>query len=344
MPVPPSSARHDTSTYDGTAHGPRYLRRGLGDGFRRVRAHRRLVGRRWRRRRARTSELPSRGGRCSATSLGSRSGSGSRTGIASLPPVDHQAVAGTRRAARPRLGSVAAGTLEDAAHHPARAVDADEPDVGQAVRGAHPGAQLDAVLAVGLLGGDAVGEQRLRISSRTSSQMPSLRGAAKTPSCSALSPWTSTTCWIMPSGSAWTRTSTPATAGTVRLPRSSRCDAGGRLGDVVRAVAAGPPRRVAARSGSLVRACAQRRLASGEVDCAPPLAPLCRHFAVPPAPALAARRSLRPVHSSPACPPVEPCPPAPRRYRAARRRREVCPLHPLDHKLGDPVTTGDLGR
>src|SRR5689334_22828268 len=60
------------------------------------------------------------------------------------------------------------------------------------------------------------------ISSRTSSQMPSLRGAAKTPSCSALSPSTSTICSTPPSGLACTRTSTPSIAGISRLPRSSR--------------------------------------------------------------------------------------------------------------------------
>src|SRR4051794_29155879 len=57
--------------------------------------------------------------------------------------------------------------------------------------------------------------------------MPSERGAANTPSCSALSPSTSTICSTTPSGLACTRTSTPSIAGICRLPRSSRCTPSG---------------------------------------------------------------------------------------------------------------------
>src|SRR6185312_15172095 len=51
--------------------------------------------------------------------------------------------------------------LVDRADQPARPVDADEPDVGEAFGSAYPRPQLSAVDAVDLLGGDAVVEQLL---------------------------------------------------------------------------------------------------------------------------------------------------------------------------------------
>ncbi|GFJ88784.1 hypothetical protein Prum_024260 [Phytohabitans rumicis] len=77
-----------------------------------------------------------------------------------VSPVDDEAVqARDQRAGVHRIGR--RGTLVHAAHHPARPVDADEAQVGQALGGTDAGAQLDAVLAVDLLGRDTVVEERL---------------------------------------------------------------------------------------------------------------------------------------------------------------------------------------
>ena len=66
-------------------------------------------------------------------------------------------------------------------------------------------------------------------------------------------------------------------------------------------------------------------------------APTQRHHASPVEPSRAP--------TSPACPPVDPCPPAPRgRLRQRVHRPEHRPLHPLQHQLGDPVAAGQPQR
>ena len=70
------------------------------------------------------------------------------------------------------------GALVDRAHHPPGSVHADEADVRDAFGGAHPGTQLGAIFPSTSSACAPSPISDAGISARTSSQMPSLRGAA----------------------------------------------------------------------------------------------------------------------------------------------------------------------
>ena len=136
--------------------------------------------------------------------------------------VDHQPRS-TSRSGPARSGSMAAAPRKMAVHEPARAVDADVPHVDDAAAVSRPGPAARRRTRPRPPRACRRGRQRGAPSrSRTSSQMPSVRGAANTASCSRLASWASRTCWIWPCGPACSWISTPATAGMRSAPRSSR--------------------------------------------------------------------------------------------------------------------------
>ena len=243
--------------------------------------------------------------------------------------------AGTRTSGPAAAGSTAAGPWKTRADHPARPVDADEPQVGQARPGCGPGRA-------------ARRRTRRRPPRRRRRRRTATCGSPRgprprCPRCAARRTRraaarcrraTSTTCWTGRPGWPAPAPRRPSTAGICRLPRSSRCDAVGRLGDVVRAVARrrGAGSAVAGVVASSAGAGRGRARSSRGGRCPPPR----EHH----------RRLANissPVRPAPACPPVDPCPPAPRAgVRQLVDDVELCPLDPLHDKLRDPVTPGDL--
>ena len=261
---------------------------------------------------------------CSAISRGSRSGSGSRTGFASCPRSTtrpSQALGERRRPRpgrwRPRPGR-RARTIQRGPSMPTNRRSVRPSGVRTRARSSVPYSPSTSSAAAPSVNSDC------RISSRTSSQMPSVRGAAKTPSCSALSPWTSTTCWITPSGRPAPAPRRSAHRRDLQAAQVEPLHVGGASVTSYGPPGAAPPavdssaRRVEDLGARSSRACRAPPARFREKITAPTLR--CSHspchlFRPPARPVRRSRRPSAPAGAgtSPACPPVDPCPPAPRR-------------------------------
>src|SRR2546421_6083286 len=176
------------------------------------------------------------------------------------------------------------------------------------------------------------------MSARASSQIASVRGAANTASCNALSPYTRMICWTAPSGPAWTRISTPSTTGTFRLPRSSSSTPSGaspRSQGPVAAGSSGSSATGVSTSSGLDRESAECRpeRRSSALWCRPPLPRPREKITVSPF-----RRSDQPGVAAGGTVPTR----APYRVWQVVDAPEVGPFDALHDKLRNPVTTRNL--